>query len=116
MHFEGFSFGSVEIDGSAYEHDIVIDRGKIRKRKKKPSKKFREQFGHTPLSIEEDIRWECRKLVIGTGAYGNLPVMQEVRDRAERKKIKLLILPTTEAIELLNRNSKGTNAIVHVTC
>jgi hypothetical protein len=44
----------------------VIDRGRIRKRKKKPSKRFRDRFGHTPLSIEEEIPWKCRRLVIGT--------------------------------------------------
>ena len=54
--------------------------------------------------------------MIGTGAYGQLPVMQEVRGEAERKKIKLLILPTIEAIHVLNRNPKGTNAILHITC
>jgi hypothetical protein len=27
----------------------------MRKRKKKPSKKFREAFGHTPLSLEGEI-------------------------------------------------------------
>ncbi len=116
MHFEKFSFGSVQIDGTACEHDVVIDRGGVRKRKKKPSKQFREQFGHTPLSIGEDIPWKCRQLVIGTGAYSRLPVMQEVLDKAERKKIKLLILPTIEAIEVLSRNQKDTNAILHVTC
>jgi len=42
--------------------------------------------------------------------------MQEVRGKAERKKIKLLILPTVEAIEVLNRNPNDTNAILHVTC
>jgi|SRR5208282_271365 len=54
MDFGKFSFGSIEIDGEAYEHDVVIDRGRIRKRKKKVSRKFREQFGHTPLSLEGD--------------------------------------------------------------
>jgi len=53
MRFEGFSFGSIRIDGVNYDHDVVIDRGEVRRRKKKPSKKFREEFGHTPLSIEE---------------------------------------------------------------
>ncbi len=55
------------------------------------------EFGHAPLSIEEDIPWSCSQLVIGTGAYGKLPVMQEVRNEAARKKIKLLILPTIGA-------------------
>jgi hypothetical protein len=116
MHFEKFSFGTIQIDGGTREHDVVIDRGKIHRRKKKRSKQFRDQFGHTPLSIEENIPWKCRQLVIGTGAYGKLPVMQEVRSNAERKKIKLLILPTLEAIEVLNRNPNDTNAILHVTC
>jgi len=116
MRFDKFSFGSLEIDGSSYEHDVLIDRGEISKREKKPSKKFREQFGHTPLSVEEKIPWKCRQLVIGNGAYGRLPVMQEVRREAERRKIKLLVLPTIEAIEVLNQNPKDTNAILHVTC
>jgi len=62
MRFDKFAFGSIQIDGSTYEHDVVIDRGEIRKRKKKPSKKFREEFGHTPLSVEEKIPWKCRQL------------------------------------------------------
>lgn len=67
MQFQGFSFGAIRIDGVTYEHDVVIDRGEVRKRKKKASKKFRNAFGHTPLSIEEKIPWKCRWLVIGTG-------------------------------------------------
>ena len=116
MRFDKFSFGSVQIDGSTYEYDVIVDRGEIRKREKKPSKKFREQFGHTPLSIEEEILWRCDQLVIGSGAYGRLPIMQEVRREAERHKIKLLVLPTTEAIEVLRREPEDTNAILHVTC
>ena len=46
MRFEAYSFGSIRIDGVTYEHDVVIDRGQVRKRKKKPSKKFRDAFGH----------------------------------------------------------------------
>jgi hypothetical protein len=116
MHFKEFSFGSIKIDDTTYEHDVVIDRGEIRKRKKKPSKKFREEFGHTPLSIAEDIPWKCRRLVIGTGAQGRLPVMKEVKLEAERRKIELLILGTSEAIEALKQDRDETNAVLHVTC
>ena len=70
-------------------HDVVINRGEISKRKKKASKQFRDEFGHTPLSVEENIPWKRRQLVIGIGAYGRLPVMQEVRREAERHKIKI---------------------------
>jgi hypothetical protein len=116
MHFGKFTFGSIQIDGSTYEHDVLIDRGKIRKRKKKPSKKFRQEFGHTPLSAEEKIPWKAKKLVIGTGAYGNLPVMEGVKQEAQRRKIELLILPTSKAIQALQQEAKNANAILHVTC
>jgi hypothetical protein len=115
MRFEKFSFGSIRIDGVTYEHDVVIDRGEVHKRKKKPSKKFRAAFGHTPLSLQEKIPWKCRRLVIGTGA-GGLPVMEEVKREAKRRKIKLLALPTTEAIEELKQRTGKANAIPHVTC
>ncbi len=115
MRFEAFSFGSIQIDGVSYDHDVVIDHGQVRKRRKKPSKKFREAFGHTPLSLEEAIPWKCRRLVIGTGT-GALPVMKEVKAEAERRKVELLIMPTEKAIALLKQNPSETNAVLHVTC
>jgi hypothetical protein len=116
MKFEEFSFGTIRIDGATYEHDVVIDRGEVSRRRKKASKKFRDEFGHTPLSIEEKIPWKCRKLVVGTGAYSGLPVMGEVEREAQRRKIKLLVLPTVEAIKALQEDPEDTNAILHVTC
>jgi hypothetical protein len=116
MRFDQFSFGTIRIDGSTCEHDVVIDRGKVRKRRKGPSKLFSDAFGHTPLSIEEKIPWKCRQLVIGTGVYGRLPVMKEVKCEAERRKVELVVLPTSQAIDVLNTNPEATNAILHVTC
>jgi hypothetical protein len=116
MQIQNFSFGSIWIDGTTHEHDVVIEGGEVRKRKKKPSKKFRDDFGHTPLSAEEEIPWECRRLIIGTGAYGRLPVMKAVKLEAERRKVELLILPTARAIVELQRGNRETNAILHVTC
>ena len=115
MRFDSFSFGRIRIDGQTYEHDVVIDRGDVRKRKKKVSKKFRDSFGHTPLSIEEELPWKCRRLVIGTGT-GALPVMEEVKREAQRRHIQLIILPTAQAIEEMKNNPKDTNAILHLTC
>ncbi len=115
MRFEAFSFGSIRIDGTTYDHDVVIDRGEVRRRSKKPSKKFRDDFGHTPLSIEEKIPWKCRRLVVGTGT-GALPVMQAVKVEAKRRGIDLLILPTEQAIQALKQNPEETNAVLHVTC
>lgn len=112
-----YTFGSIRIDGTTYDRDVIIDRGAVRPRRKKGSKQFRDAFGHTPLSLHEDIPWDCERLVIGTGALGALPIMEEVELEAARRGIELLGVPTTEAIGLLRHKShEGTNAILHLTC
>ena len=116
MRIAHFAFGVLEIDGVTYEHDVVIDHGEIQKRKKKASKKFRDAFGHTPLSLKENLPWRCTRLVIGTGAYGRLPVMDDVKREAGERGVKLIVLPTAEAIEVLQKAARGTNAVLHVTC
>jgi hypothetical protein len=116
MKFGKLKFGSITIDGTSHSHDVVIDRGRVRRRKKRPSKKYREQYGHTPVSTEEKIPWKCRRLVIGTGKFGSLPVMDEVKLEARRRGIDLLIASTDEAIEAFVTNNRDTNAILHVTC
>lgn len=119
MKIQDFSFGLIRIDGTTYEDDVVIDGGEIRKRDKRPSRKLRDDYGHTPLSVEEDIPWNCSRLVIGTGVDGKLPVLPEVRREAERRKIEFLVVPTARAIEHLRQGKpeiKTTNAILHITC
>jgi hypothetical protein len=108
-------FGSVRVDGVTYDHDLIIDCGKIRKRKKAASRKFRGAYGYTPVSAEEDIPWRCRRLVIGTGADGALPVMQQVRDEARRRKVDLAVVPTAQAIAVLAQARAHTNAVLHLT-
>jgi hypothetical protein len=116
MRFGRFSFGSIQIDGTTYEHDVVIDRGHVRKRRKGPSKPLRAGYGHTPLSSAEDIPWGCERLVVGSGAEGALPVTDDLTEEAARRGVELRIVPTREAIEELEQAPERTNAILHVTC
>jgi hypothetical protein len=115
MKFDSFTFGRIRVDGTVYDHDVVIDHGTVQKRKKQPSKKYRDSFGHTPISIDEKIPWDCTRLVIGTG-MGALPIMDEVKQEARRRRVELRILRTKDAIKLLKGRPKHTNAILHVTC
>ena len=55
MRTDPFALGSICIDGVTYAHDVVITRGRVGKRKKNPSKPFRDAFGHTPLSIDTSL-------------------------------------------------------------
>jgi hypothetical protein len=110
-------FGLLEIDGRRYEDDLVIDRGEVRKRRKKPSKPYRDRYGHTPLSADEEIPWGGSRLIVGTGAYGSLPVMPEVEEEARRRGIELVAVPTAEACRLIEGLAqRDVRAVLHVTC
>jgi len=110
-------FGEIAVEGKRYTHDVVIDGGKVRKRKKGPSKQFREKFGHTPLSAEEEIPWGGKRLIVGTGAYGALPVMNEIRAEAKQRGIDIIAAPTPDMCQLLEEVNKGqAYAILHCTC
>ena len=111
------SFGQLDVEGERYDYDVVIEQGRVRKRNKKASKAHRDEYGHTPLSAAEDIPWHGKKLYIGTGAYGSLPVMPEVYAEAAAKGVEVVALPTEKVCELVKEfRGKDVNAILHVTC
>ena len=111
------SFGILDIDGRRYERDVVIDRGRVAKRDKKASKPLRDKYGHTPLSLLEPIPWTCRRLIVGTGADGALPIVPDVLAEARKRSVELVAVPTDEACALLaDADPATTNAILHVTC
>jgi hypothetical protein len=116
MEFGRYVFESIVIDDVTYDHDVVIERGDIRKRKKGPSKQLRSRYGHTPLTAAEDIPWSCARLVIGSGYDGALPVQRDVEEEARHRGVELVVMPTAEAIEFLGEDPKDTNAILHLTC
>ncbi len=110
-------FGHLEIDGERFDRDVVIEHGRVGKRHKKASQPLRDRYGHTPLSLLEPIPWDCRRLIVGTGADGALPIDPEVLAEARRRKVRLVALPTAEACALLaDADLDTTNAILHVTC
>jgi hypothetical protein len=110
-------FGSIEVEGREYEHDVVIDSGRVRKRKKKPSKPYRGEFGHTPLSADEDLPWGGSQLIVGTGVHGSLPIMPAVSEEARRRHVDLTAIPTAEACRLIaSLDSREVRAVLHVTC
>jgi hypothetical protein len=117
MHARLVTFGELDVDGQRFAKDVVIEAGQIRKRKKKPSKVYRDRYGHTPLSVAEAIPWRGRRLIVGTGAYGRLPIMPEVADEAQRRGIELVIVPTEQACQLIGDcPAAEVNAILHITC
>ena len=108
---------AVPVRELARRYDVVIDRGDVRKRIKKPSKPYRARYGHTPLSADEDIPWSGSQLIIGTGAYGSLPITPGLRQEADRRGVKLVATSTADACRLIaSLDRPDVNAILHVTC
>ena len=117
MKMKLVSFGQLDIDGERYDHDVVIEKGEVQKRKKGPSKAYRSDFGHTPLSAAENLPLLGEKLYIGTGAYGSLPIMKDVYAEAMRRGVEIIAGPTVEICETLkDLEPTDVNAILHVTC
>jgi len=122
----GTGFGWVIINGVKYRYDVlVLPDGSVLKRKKELSKNLRKTFGHTPFSLSEfeDLLNICgnppKILIIGSGQYGYLPVMEDVLRKAEELGIKVIVKRTPEALALLKKLlAEGCRAagVVHVTC
>jgi hypothetical protein len=117
VRIDAFEFGRLTIDGAIYDFDVVIEGATIRRRKKGPSKALRGALDHTPLTAAEAIPWSGKQLWIGTGAYGRLPVSDDLRRQARRRGVTLLIEPTPALAKRINAGlPAGTNLIIHVTC
>lgn len=114
MNVDDLKFGQIIIDGQEYSRDIVIDNGTISKRNKKVSKALKSGFGHTPLTIGENIPWDCNVLIIGTGQYKRLPIDKSVHEKASEKGVLLKEMSTTRAVDHIN--DPDTNLILHLTC
>ncbi len=114
MIVNSLSFGSIMIDGESWDKDIIVDNGSVKKRRKSESKKFREKFGHTPLSADENIPWRCKRLIVGAGHGSAMPVMDEVKKTAAKKGVELILMSTPEAIKHIN--DPDTNLVLHLTC
>ncbi len=117
MDVEYPGFGTIVVEGSRFDHDVVIEAGVVRARDKGPSKGLKARFGHTPLSAAEDIPWSRPQLIIGSGYSGRLPILPEVEAAAEERGIVLVVVPTAQACSLLQAlAASDVNAILHVTC
>lgn len=123
IEIKEIGFGYIVVGNKRYEEDIVICNDKIMIRPKHLSKKYVKIYGHTPLSLDElsYLLNNCRNIetiIIGTGQYGALPIMEEVFKELEKPGLTSIIKPTPQVISFINKFSgkKKYLAILHLTC
>lgn len=117
MDVEYPEFGTIVIDGTRYDHDVVIEAGAVRARDKGPSRDDKAKYGHTPLTPREAMPWGPTQVLVGTGASGRLPITDEMRDAAADRGVEILAMPTAEAADrLASADERDVYAVLHVTC
>jgi hypothetical protein len=115
---ERTKFGSITVEGTVFEHDVLIRLdSRVKKRKKKLSKAV---YGtsHT-LSLDEArhvYEKGTERLIVGTGQYDTLRLSDEAADYFQRKKCRVDLLPTPEAIRAWNEAEGAVVGLFHVTC
>ena len=115
---EQYSFGNLVYKGKTFTRDLIIlfSSGKERI----ISSWWRKEGHYLQVEDLEEV-WDFSPdwLVVGTGAYGVMKVSPEVEAKAKELNIKLIALPTAEAVkkfnELLKTSSKLAGAF-HLTC
>jgi hypothetical protein len=118
MKIDSTTFGAITIDGTTYQHDVVVRlSGEVVKRKKKLSKKL---YGTSHVLSKDEAKFlfekGCDQVVIGSGQMGNVHLSAEAEAYFERKRCEVVLMPTPEAIRLFNRSRAKRIGLFHVTC
>ena len=115
---DGTEFGSITIEGAAFEHDVLIRLdGEVKKRKKKLSKAVYGTSHVVSLDEARHVYEEgAERLIVGTGQVGLVGLSDEAADYFGRKECQVELLPTSEAIQAWNEARGAVIGLFHVTC
>jgi hypothetical protein len=118
MKIESTTFGTITIDGKTYEHDVVLRlSGEVVRRKKKLSKKY---CGTSHVLSKDEAKFVfekgCEQLIVGSGQMGNVHLSPEAEAYFAKKRCKVLLQPTPEAIPVFNKSHAKKIGLFHVTC
>ncbi|KXB03218.1 hypothetical protein AKJ47_02670 [candidate division MSBL1 archaeon SCGC-AAA261G05] len=124
MNIEETGFGWITIDGKKYDHDLVIYPNAIEERKKWITKeKHGTSHMFTRKEMEEYLKnvepEEIEVVVIGTGQYGKLGLLDEAKKLLEENEIEAVELKTPKAVERFEEGEEPRSrklGIFHVTC
>jgi hypothetical protein len=117
---DGTTFGSITVEGTVFEHDVIIrPDGRVKKRKKKLSKAV---YGTSHTISLQEAEYVCEqgadasRLIVGSGQYGNVKLSPEAAAYLKRRRCDVLLLPTPEVIDVWNKAEGSAIGLFHVTC
>jgi hypothetical protein len=115
---ERTQFGSISIDGSVFEHDVILRlSGKVRKRKKKLSKRIYGTSHIISLDEAKDVYQKgAKRLIVGAGQYGSVTLSDEASGYFKRKGCLVELEPTPAATRSWNNTKGAVIGLFHVTC
>ena len=114
VRVESYEFGSIRIDGKTYHEDLIILPDRV-------IESWRRIRGHELRldDLKEVLEADIDCLIIGTGYYGMVKVLDEVVEYFEKKGVEVVIKPTREACEAYNERvdfGKKAALALHLTC
>jgi hypothetical protein len=114
------AFGSITVEGSVFEHDVIIrPDGQVKKRKKKLSKAV---YGTSHTISLDEAKHVCNqgpgadRLIVGSGQYGNVELSPEAAAYVKKRNFSVVLLPTPEVIDVWNETEGRAIGLFHVTC
>ncbi len=112
------TFGSITIEGAVFAHDVIMRRnGQVKKRKKHLSKAIYGTSHLLSLAEAKHVYEKgAKRLLIGTGHYGNVRLSDEAADYFKRKECQVDLRPTPEAVQAWNETKGAVISLFHVTC
>lgn len=113
MKVTAFTFGTITIDGTAYNRDVIVFPDRV-------VDDWRREEEHRPQISEfaEIIKAEPEILIIGTGYAGVMSIPDQIRNYLTAKGIEVRVDKTKAAIEVFN-SLKGPEKVIaalHITC
>jgi len=114
LKVESYGFGRIRINGKTYHEDLIILPDRV-------LESWRRARGHELRldDLKEVLEADIDCLVIGTGYYGMVKVLDEVAEYFEKKGVEVVIKPSREACEAYNERvdaGKRVALALHLTC
>jgi hypothetical protein len=109
---EDYRFGRLVVDGQEETRDVIVLPHRV-------VRNWWRKDGHSLVmdDLEEVLHELPERLIVGTGASGEMQPEPDVLDRLRKEGIDVVVKRTDEAVRLFSELDPATTAAaLHLTC